>query len=226
MFIEDDNKVAEALARLLSQYQGSTKLQALISAFVQPIQDAEVALTGMNILRYLPSAQGAQLDLIGRIVGIPRPPGASDATYLNDIYGQIKINTSQGQPEQAIQTFQLFTGATLVLLFEEFPAQVIINSEYLPPDQATANTLFAILDEVLPAGVRPDEIVAFDPTDAFAYAGALPGQGYGTVSDASVGGKYPVLFTEKMDFAYAGDDTSAAGYGTRADPLVGGVYTS
>lgn len=178
----------------------------------------------MNTLRYLPNAQGAQLDVIGIIVGEPRPPGTSDADYINLIYGRIKINTSQGQPEYAIQTFQLFTGAPQVILYEGRGC-VLLESIWVPPNQAAVDSLINILLEVLPAGVRADGIVAYDPTDAFAYAGTLPGQGYGTVSDPSVGGKYPTLYQfHGGGFAYAGDDVAGLGYGSIHDPLVGGIY--
>lgn len=225
MFVQDNQKIQEALARLISQYQGSPKLKSLIAAFVQPLQDAEAALTVMNNARYLPNAQGAQLDLIGAIVGIPRPPGASDAVYLNDIYGQIKINTSQGQPEQVIQTFQLFTGATLVILTECFPAEILISSDYVPTSQADVDQLLKILGEVAPAGVRPDGIIAFDSTEAFAFDGTLPGLGFGSVYDPTAGGKLPLLFLRNTYFEFAGDDVHGAGLGSVQDPLVGGLLT-
>lgn len=225
MFDPISNHAQQAIARLLNQYRSSTKLQNLLSALIAPLQDIEAALGDMNVSRYLPAAVGAQLDLIGKIVGLERPPGASDAVYIQELYGQIKINTSQGQPEQAIQTYQLFTGAALALLFEFFPGEIQMQSDYTPPDQATVEMLIRILYEVIPAGVRPHGLVAYNPMRKFAYAGSLPSAGYGTLSDSTKGGVYPHFYRQKQTFRYAGVNPDSGGYGSLIDPLVGGVYT-
>lgn len=226
MFDPITNHVQAALARLLSRYVDADNLKNFITALVNPVQDIEGVLSDLNTLRMLSAATGKQLDNIGTIVGLARPPGATDAQYRNDLYAEIKINVSEGQPEQAIQTYQLFTAATLVILAEFFPAEVMIESDYLPPNQAAVDNLLQILNEVLPAGVRPMGIVTFDSMDAFAYDGSLPGVGYGSASDPTVGGMYPILFVRNTFFAYDGNDPTQAGYGTVLDPLVGGQYAS
>lgn len=215
-----------AIARLISQYANAENLQNLIRALIVPVQEIEGVLEQLNLLRQLAIATGIQLDLLGTIIGLARFPGDSDDLYRQKLYAEIKVNTSQGQPEQAIQTYQLFTSAALVILTEFFPAEIIIASEYMPPDQDTVDLLLSILNKVLPAGVRADGIISFDPTEAFAYDGSLPGLGYGTVGDPSVGGKYPFLFTHNQFFEYAGNDGNGLGYGSTDDPLVGGWYAS
>lgn len=227
MFIEDDNYVAEGLARLLTQYQNSPDLQAILSAFLEQIQTIEIALTGMNTLRYLPNAVGVQLDNIGEIVGIVRPAGASDAQYLLDIYGQIKINTSQGQPEQVIQTFLLFTGASQVRLFEFPPGDVLLESSYNPPSLMAFESIINIINEVLPAGCRSIGLVVYDPVTPFTYSetSMLPATGYGSTGTPGVGGKYGTLKRPfNGPFGYAGDNSIIKGYGSRRDPIIGGAY--
>lgn len=227
MFTPIPNHVQQALARLITEYANSPNLKGVISGIVAPIQDIEDALSGMNTLRYLPDAVGVQLDVIGVIVGLPRVPGTPDSVYLLQLYGQIKINTSEGQPEQAIQAFALFTGVQQVRLFETYPAQVIFDSTYNPPTRAAKNSLFQTLLEVLPAGVRPSEIVVMDPVTPFSYAGNVsPRGGYGTVSDDTVGGKYGFLLRQNNGpFGYGVSNPAILGYGTRLDPLVGGEYS-
>jgi hypothetical protein len=111
------------------------------------------------------------------------------------------------------------------LLTEHFPGEITISSEHVFPDQAAIDMILGILDEVLPAGVRPDGIITFDATEAFAYEGGLPGLGYGDVGDLSAGGKYATLDTKNGFFEYEGNDPKGLGYGTTEDPLVGGWYT-
>lgn len=195
-----------------------------MAAMVGPVQDIEDALTGMNVLRYLPNAQGVQLDHIGQLVGITRPPGTSDAVYLQLIYGQIKENTSQGQPEQVIQVFELFTQTPFVFYYEGHNAEFLVESIWEPADQAAVDALITILQNTAPAGVRCDGIVQFAGVMAFAYDGDEPGLGYDDGSQ-TVGGEYAQLFEFLgPGFAYAGDDPTGQGYGTLFDPLAGGAY--
>lgn len=212
--------VQAALDRLITQYKGATNLQGIITAIVKPLNDLEAGIQEMDTLRYLPDAVGAQLDLIGRIVGIEREPGQSDGDYLLRIYAQIKINTSEGQPEQAIQVFQLFTGAAQVRLFEMFPARVQIQSAYSPPDQATADVIINAVDRTLPAGVATEGFVSYDPSVPFGYQGILmPNAGYGT-------GKYATLHKHRFRFGYGGGtNDKLRGYGAPNDQIVGGSYT-
>jgi hypothetical protein len=223
MFTQITNHVQQGLARLMNQYKNAVYLQGILTAIINPIQDIENALTDMNNLRYLPNATGAQLDVIGLIVGIARVAGQSDASYLMAIYAQIQINVSEGTPEQVIVAFNIFTGSTFSLLFE-FSASIIIESEWVPADQAAVDTLITNISQATPAGVRVDGIVSFDPTEAFAYDGVLPGLGYDDGSQ-TVGGKYPTLYQYiGGGFAYAGVDPTGLGYGSLQDPLVGGAY--
>lgn len=227
MFNNIPNHIDQALARLLTQYSNSPNLQNLLTGIITPIQAIEDELGLMNTLRYLPLATGAQLDIIGAIVGIARAPGQSDASYLISIYGQIKINTSEGLPEQMIQAYQLFTGAMLVLLYEGGFAGMELESSIYFSSQAQVNMVISRLLEAAPAGVRVDELVSFDPVAPFSMDGTLsPGAGFGDLFDAGAGGGFATgsFFTEY--FGMDGDDPTIAGFGDNRDPLVGGVFAS
>lgn len=214
---------SEALKRLIGQYVDSQKFKDLISSLIVPIQEIEGVLGQLNTLRMLFVATGVQLDNIGKIVGLARFPGDGDETYRQKIFAEIKVNTSEGEPERVIETFQLFTGALLVILIEWFPAEVSVESEYLPPDQATVDLLLGIIEKVLPAGVRCDSILTFDATEAFAMEGSLPGLGFDDDSAPGSGGKFPTEFYRNTFFEFEGDDVNGAGFGSDEDPLVGGL---
>lgn len=220
------NHAEAAILRLVGQYANDENLKNLLRALIGPIQEIENALETMNTQRLLDNATGANLDLLGTIIGIARPAGASDEDYRQLLYAQIKINTSEGQPEQVIQTFQLLTNANLVLLSENFPAEVTLSSDHVFPGQDSINSILKILNMVLSAGVRPDGIITFDATEAFAYDGVLPGLGYGDATNPATGGKYATYDTYLVPFAYAGSSVSDGGYGSTTDPLVGGGYVS
>lgn len=224
MFDPIVNHSQQAIDRLMGQYANATNLKNLITALVNPIQEIEDALTDMNVLRQLAIATGINLDNLGKIIGLERTPGDSDAVYRNKLYAEVKVNTSEGQPEQAIQTYQLFTAANLVLLFEHFPAEISIESDYVVPDQATVDLLLGILQKVLPTGVRCDSLITFDPTMAFAFDGSLSGLGFDDDDNPGFGGLLPTEFTRNTFFEFAGDDVNGAGFGSDDDPLVGGWF--
>lgn len=241
MFTQIDDIVGITLARILTEYKNSPNFQGLMKAMLGPLQLIEDTLTDMNNLRYLPDAQGAQLDLIGTIVGLKRPPGATDAEYLILLYAQIKQNVSQGQPEQIIQLFLLLTNETFVFFYEGANAEFLVESTYVPPNQANVDQLIVAMEAIGPAGVRCDGIISYDPLIPFAYDGPLPGSGYDDGSQ-TVGGEYAQLFEYLgPGFAYADEpighlnnppfaaplactDGEPLGYGTLDDPLFGGAY--
>lgn len=223
MFTPIPNHVQQALSRLLQQYSKAVNIQGVLTAIISPLQLIESTLTDMNNLRYLSGAFGAQLDVIGVIVGIAREVGQSDADYLNAILGQISLNFSDGQPEEAIGAFNFLTGSTFTILVE-FVAAIMLESAWVPPNQATIDRVISNLTLGTPAGVRVDGIVSFDPTNAFTYDGNLPGGGYDDGSQ-TIGGKYATLYQFiGGGFAYDGDDISGLGYGSLQDALVGGAY--
>lgn len=225
MFTQINNYVQQGLARLITQYVASPNLRSLLTSFILSAQTIEDELTDMNNLRYLGQAQGVQLDNIGEIVGLKRAPGQSDASYTQAIYGQIKINTSEGQPEQIIQAFLLFTGVSQVRLFEEYPATVLLESTFVPVDQAHVNSLSSLVRQVFPAGVKLDGIVSYDPVTPFAFRVFLaPGSGFGTVANPGVGGKFGTIKRFRLPFGFAGTNPNLRGFGTVLDPLVGGGF--
>ena len=197
-----------------------------MTALVGPVQELEDELSGMNTARYLPDAIGQQLDNIGIIIGLPRPVGATDAEYIQLLYGKIAEDISQGTPEQAIRVFQLFTQSTLIILDEYHNASLILEGNWTAASQAVVDQIIDIIQNTIPVGVRCDGLIGFDSTDAFAYDGSLPGLGYSDNSGI-IGGKYPNHYLYLgPGFAYDGNDLTGQGYGTTADPLAGGAYLS
>jgi hypothetical protein len=119
------NHVADAQARLVQQLKNKTKFKALIAALVKPAQALEDAFWDLLTKRSLDVAEGAQLDLCGKIVGEPRQSNDDD-TYRAFIGARIKTNKSNGQREtllailRALVPFAIkaYTGAPATVLFE------------------------------------------------------------------------------------------------------------
>ena len=63
---------AQAISRLLTQFREAPQLQGYIKALMSEANPIECALIDLLNLRSIDTATGAQLDVIGEIVGQPR----------------------------------------------------------------------------------------------------------------------------------------------------------
>ena len=88
--------VQEGLANLVQQFKDKPDLAALLTSYLEQIQDLETAYFGLLTERTLNAAVGVQLDGIGAIVGEDRR-GRDDADYRLAIRARIKASTPAGR---------------------------------------------------------------------------------------------------------------------------------
>lgn len=107
-----------------SEYQNSPKFLALLSAALQPIDDLFSCLVNMDFAFYLDTAVGAQLDMIGAIVGTKRQVGfqpsngvspiLDDLTFRVLLKAKVARNHWDGKISSLQTTWkQLFPGGTI-----------------------------------------------------------------------------------------------------------------
>jgi hypothetical protein len=101
---------ARALATLLSQWGGASRLKALLAALVERVQEADDDAWAMIAGRMLDTAEGAQLDILGQIVGQARG-GLADADYRALIRVRIQINLARGRVVALLQIASDLIGA-------------------------------------------------------------------------------------------------------------------
>lgn len=111
-----DNHVDLALARVAQQYRGKARIEGVLTAIVDPLQEADNALWQLATERYLFSdaeigsttvnyqAVGVQLDVIGRIIGLTRS-GMTDDDYRAALKAQVRVIKSSGATEEIIAVF-------------------------------------------------------------------------------------------------------------------------
>lgn len=121
------NVVEEGINRLLYQFQSKPKIVSFLTAILNQVQESEDSkfdlLNGASIY----TAMGERLDVCGSIVGEERL-GKTDAEYRDAILQRIAINTSNGTPNKLLQILQILTGATVIRLWEHYPANIIFYS--------------------------------------------------------------------------------------------------
>lgn len=99
-----------AVARLIQKFRTKPKIQALVNALIAPFQTLEDDLWALYSERWLSTAEGVQLDVLGRIVGQSRA-GASDDEYRIRIGARIRANLSSGTAEEVLAVFLALFGS-------------------------------------------------------------------------------------------------------------------
>lgn len=185
------NHVDRALARLRSQYQGKPKIEAFVTALLEPIQDLEDALWTLYVGRILDTATFAQLDAIGYIVGEPRL-GRIDDDYRRFIRARIKTNRSNGLHEEllAITRLVLDDETAELELVPQHPASLLLRITGTIITDEVAEILLDFLRDSVAAGVRLIlEYIPSADTDTLRFDGVIAGEGLGDSTDPLVGGQ-------------------------------------
>ncbi len=185
---------ALGLSRVIKQFQGSPNFLAYLSAQFAISNELEAVLQQMLMMPDWPSQIGAQLDIIGRIVGCSRlVPESSGLTTLDDptfrlvIAAAIIRNNSHGTCEDIL--------AGINAIIDCIDNEWMLNIDDLPTMRVgiaigaltLSDTIIAVLRNIgilaRATGVRIERLVKFntsfyqgmseDPTyDPIGYAGA------------------------------------------------------
>jgi hypothetical protein len=131
-----------ALALLPGQFEDSTKLRELIKAFIGPpgvgswgVQQLECVLAALRDNRWIATAEGEQLDLLAEIVGAVLPSSDPDACRCA-VALQIRINASEGTPEELLSIAKDLAGADAVHLQDRPPSRVVLYLHGIPQNQS------------------------------------------------------------------------------------------
>ena len=147
--------VARALARLPDQFKGKTKLELLLTTFIEPFQEIEDVFWQLLVERTLDVAIGKQLDDIGAIVQFFRD-GANDDTYRRLLRARIKVLRSRGTGDELLQITRLIINdaTATVTLVPEYPAALVIRIDAQPLAQEIAEMAIGFLRKAASGGVR------------------------------------------------------------------------
>ncbi len=179
----------KGLSRLLYQFENSTNFRAFIEAFLVQADDLATTAEQLKTLRYLDTATGVQLDGIGEIVGIERPVGYDDATYLYLIKVKILANSTDMSCDNFMELVSFVFGVLNVLytltvnLSPKFTVTGTIPTE--------AFVAFALLPNTLGVGITYQWVP--DPDEAFSFYEDSTGKGFGTLTYPTQGGIFSIL---------------------------------
>ena len=182
----------DGLARLLTQYVSSPRVQGLIASFLVPVQALDD--TAIDAIQALApdNASGVLLDRLGRFVGEDRK-GRSDSSYRRAIRTRIRVNRSLGQAEDLIEVSVLFVGQGPVNV-QDVPGHAVtvdVLAEVAEPDwlmrylllsKAAGVSLFFVYTPSL-GGLE-----SFCMSSLYAAPETSDPQGFGSVYTGAIGG--------------------------------------
>jgi hypothetical protein len=153
MIVHSTDHLDRGKALLLAQFKGKQNVEALLGAGLAQVQELEDAIYGMLIGRWLPNAVGAQLDILGKIVGQQRG-GRSDETYRLWIAARAMVNRSSGLPEQIYDIVRKLVPVGTALWLEETPPAAFSFHVQDPIDEDDGSEIAKIVRQAKAAGVR------------------------------------------------------------------------
>lgn len=186
-----DDHAEAAVLRMTEALHSSATLNLLVRANAAGIQQVEDAFQQILTLRWIDTASGAQLDMLGRTVGQDRG-GRTDDVYRIWLRARVRLNRTRGTPEDLISVFSAIVGGNAtVLLDEQFPAGLALKigpgATFDPVEGAE------LLRMAKAAGVNAIlETIATDDPTAFAFD--PNGAGFGDATDPNVGGIWAEAF--------------------------------
>lgn len=187
--------VKRGLELVVTQLRGKTKFEALLSSYLAEIDEIETALWEIQENRWLDTAEGEQLDGLGRILGARR--NGDDEQYRLRLRARILILLSSGTIPQILRVFRLLVDADATITYTaRYPAayQVRISNQALEDYALTELSL--ALTETCPAGVNGQLLYQVsEDADTFTFSSssafeASAAQGMGDTSNAATGGEF------------------------------------
>lgn len=154
--IDIDNPPAhvQAVRDRLAQYlRGQQNVVSFLSCFTASVADIQTAFDQLGSARSLADSEGAQLDVIGDIVGQPRE-GRTDALYRLAIQARIKLNKSSGTVEDLYTIIGLLLTTGSMELIDFPPAGFVLRVTGEAFDEDTFALVARVFHQARAAGVN------------------------------------------------------------------------
>jgi hypothetical protein len=173
----------QGLGRLLQQFKGKPRVQAYMSSFLGEAQLLEDTWFHLLYDRWIESAVGEQLDVIGRII-LEERQGSADVEYRAFLRARVRVNLSNGKVETmiAILTLLLDDAAGTVRLDDYYPASMRI--EVVPALTVDPLRVSRMLHQAKSSGVALDFVYSTSAAnDTLTWGSTYGGDGV-TVSQS------------------------------------------
>lgn len=174
----------QALSRLIERRraENNPNLAVLVMSVNEEVQDFENAIWDVIVGRLPDYAEGAQLDMLGRIVGQKRD-GLGDAAYRAHIKARVRINQSFGTPADVIAVLKLVDSVTFHLT-EYATASFAVWFDAPPSNASIGHEIPTLVRQARAAGVSG---LVTMPVDRVTSRGAFFGTSYNPTLNSARG---------------------------------------
>lgn len=180
---------AIARSRLTDAGRRNAGLANLVDAVAEAVQGVEDAYWQLYSERWLDDAVGAQLDVLGRIVGQPRN-GYGDADYRGHIAARIVANRSSGTAEELLTMVRtIVPGPTTLVLADAYPAGFVLQAGVSNLASGLVQLIVSLLRASREAGIHGvfEYMSGTTDADSFTLDGG-GGLGFGDATTPASGG--------------------------------------
>ena len=191
-----EDHCADAIGRLLEQFRDKPVIAEILCSYVQPLNDVEAAFCQLLDERHIDVAIGAQLDVIGRLVGEPRQNKTDDA-YRVFLRVRLLVLQSDGKREQLLAILRrIFPDTGIAIDVRPLPPAGVAYSVITTTSPIDAAEVGSILDDAKGGGVLLHYVHTNnlqEPATTFVFgAGTSPTastRGFSSLTSPGGGGK-------------------------------------
>lgn len=178
--------------RMIQQFKDecAPNIDGLLQTIVVEMQEVEDVLFQLLLNRDVTNAVGAQLDIIGEIVGIARE-GRSNTEYRQAVLVQIQVNNTGGQEAALAALLENLVDPDVISIIEVFPAGLDVS---IDETGVTIGTVQLLRKAV--AATVDLQFSQVDPGETpFAFDGPGFGDGFGNLVTPTDGGVFAYVIT-------------------------------
>lgn len=147
------DQVTQGLERLITQWKDKPNVVGLLTSYLENVQEVQDTYQQLNDERGLETAIGAQLDVLGIIIGESRV-GRNDTDYRVALKTRIAINTSDGTEPKITEALKILTGVSNFSVRDSYPAAIrVVFGVGL--EESELQAIFDALDQIVSATILP-----------------------------------------------------------------------
>jgi hypothetical protein len=152
------NHIKAGIERLITQFRKQPKLVAILTSWLESVQDLEGVFWDIHQIRDIDQATGVNLDTLGKIVGQLRGT-LTDAQYRTWLKARILANRSRCTPDEILEILLTIEPNAELGIIESYPAGYVITAFGVTDD----DPLGEIMSAVKPAGVSGELWTTTEP---------------------------------------------------------------